>query len=72
MSALVAWAKFAAFSDAFLSGLVIPLIPTIIEARTDDYSPKHVQLWTSILIAAYGGGFVILSRKNSTLGILTK
>ncbi|KAK3694209.1 major facilitator superfamily domain-containing protein [Podospora appendiculata] len=60
MFTLIALAKFAAFTDVFLSGLVIPLIPHIIQERTQ-VPADQVQMWTSILIAAYGGAFVAAS-----------
>ncbi|KAK3336352.1 major facilitator superfamily domain-containing protein [Cercophora scortea] len=60
MFTLIALAKFAAFTDVFLSGLVIPLIPHIINERTQ-VPADQVQMWTSILIAAYGGAFVAAS-----------
>ncbi|KAK3372355.1 major facilitator superfamily domain-containing protein [Podospora didyma] len=60
MFGLVALAKFAAFTDVFLSGLLIPLIPSIIEERVQ-VPHEQVQVWTSVLISAYGGAFVAVS-----------
>ncbi|KAM7205218.1 Major facilitator superfamily domain containing protein [Rhypophila sp. PSN 637] len=58
--ALVVLAKLAAFTDAFLSGLLIPLVPTIIRERTGVHE-EQIQIWTSVFIAAYGGAFVAAS-----------
>ncbi|KAK1777386.1 hypothetical protein QBC45DRAFT_487396 [Copromyces sp. CBS 386.78] len=60
MSLLIAVAKAAQFTDAFLTGLLIPLIPTILQTRAGVHH-KHVQFWTSILISTYGGAFAALS-----------
>ncbi|KAK3396042.1 hypothetical protein B0T20DRAFT_454709 [Sordaria brevicollis] len=60
MSLLIAVAKAAQFTDAFLTGLLVPLIPTILETRAGVHH-KHVQFWTSILISTYGGAFAALS-----------
>ncbi|KAK0730107.1 major facilitator superfamily domain-containing protein [Lasiosphaeris hirsuta] len=57
---LVALAKFAAFTDIFLSGLVIPLIPSIIESRLH-VPHEQVQILTSVLISAHGGAFAAVS-----------
>ncbi|KAK3363238.1 major facilitator superfamily domain-containing protein [Lasiosphaeria hispida] len=60
MFSLVALAKFAAFTDVFLSGLVIPLIPSIIESRLR-VSHEQVQILTSVLVSAHGGAFAAVS-----------
>ncbi|KAK4185729.1 major facilitator superfamily domain-containing protein [Podospora australis] len=57
---LVALAKFAAFTDVFLSGLLVPLVPTILE-RQVKVPHEHVQVWASVFIAAYGGAFAVVS-----------
>ncbi|KAH6630593.1 major facilitator superfamily domain-containing protein [Chaetomium sp. MPI-SDFR-AT-0129] len=57
---LVLLARLAAFSDVFLSGLVIPLIPTILEHRVQ-VPQQQVQIWTSVLISAYGGALAVIS-----------
>ncbi|KAK5656419.1 hypothetical protein OQA88_4800 [Cercophora sp. LCS_1] len=60
MAALAALAKFASFTDVFLSGLVIPLVPSIIETRL--HAPQEqVQILTSVLISSYGGALVAIS-----------
>ncbi|KAL1840121.1 hypothetical protein VTJ49DRAFT_777 [Mycothermus thermophilus] len=57
---LVAVAKLAAFSDVFLSGLIIPVIPILLESRAQ-VPRAQVQVWTSVLVAAHGGAFAVLS-----------
>ncbi|KAM7201968.1 Major facilitator superfamily domain containing protein [Naviculisporaceae sp. PSN 640] len=57
---LVVLAKLAAFTDALLSGLLIPLVPSIIRDQTSVHD-EQVQIWTSVFIAAYGGAFVAAS-----------
>ncbi|KAK0632944.1 major facilitator superfamily domain-containing protein [Immersiella caudata] len=57
---LAALAKFATFTDAFLSGLVIPLLPSIIERRVH-VPPEQFPILNSILVAAYGGASVAVS-----------
>ncbi|KAK1826885.1 major facilitator superfamily domain-containing protein [Podospora conica] len=60
MALPVALAKFASFTDVFLSGLIIPLIPSIIQNRVQP-PLEQVQILTSILISAYGGAIVAVS-----------
>ncbi|GAB1311530.1 hypothetical protein MFIFM68171_01740 [Madurella fahalii] len=60
MCLLVTLAKLAAFSDVFLSGLVIPLIPSILESKTQ-IPHQQVQIWTSVLVSASGGAFAVVS-----------
>lgn len=55
-----ALARFATFTDAFLSGLVIPLIPYIIKTRIHAPS-EQVQVLASVLVAAYGCALVAVS-----------
>ncbi|KAL2128922.1 hypothetical protein VTI74DRAFT_8469 [Chaetomium olivicolor] len=60
LSFLAALAKFAAFTDAFLSGLIIPLVPSILETRA--HVPyQQIQIWTSVLVSAYAGAFAVVS-----------
>ncbi|KAK3330703.1 major facilitator superfamily domain-containing protein [Apodospora peruviana] len=56
----VALVKFITFTDVFLSGLIVPLIPTLIQNQTE-IPHEQVQIWTSVLVAAYGGAFVAAS-----------
>ncbi|KAK4168742.1 major facilitator superfamily domain-containing protein [Cladorrhinum sp. PSN259] len=60
MFSLVALAKFAAFTDAFLSGLIIPLVPSILQ-RKADIPPEQLQVWAAIFVASYGGAFAVVS-----------
>ncbi|KAK3298704.1 major facilitator superfamily domain-containing protein [Chaetomium fimeti] len=60
MSFLVVLGRLTAFTDMFLSGLVIPIIPTILQHRAH-VPPQQVQIWTSVLVAAYGGAFAVVS-----------
>ncbi|KAK4039721.1 major facilitator superfamily domain-containing protein [Parachaetomium inaequale] len=60
MPFLVVLGRFAAFTDVFLSGLVIPLIPTILQHRAH-VPHQQVQIWTSVLVSAYGGAFAVVS-----------
>ncbi|KAK3996359.1 major facilitator superfamily domain-containing protein [Cladorrhinum sp. PSN332] len=57
---LVALAKFAAFTDAFLSGLIIPLVPSLLQRKTD-IPPEQLQVWAAIFVASYGGAFAVVS-----------
>ncbi|KAK4454724.1 major facilitator superfamily domain-containing protein [Podospora aff. communis PSN243] len=59
-SSIAALAKFATFTDAFLSGLVIPLLPSIIKSRVH-VPAEQVPILNSILVAAYGGASVAVS-----------
>ncbi|KAL2198367.1 major facilitator superfamily domain-containing protein [Corynascus similis CBS 632.67] len=64
MPFLVLLAKLAKFTDVFLSGLAFPVIPTILQIRTLPYQQDHpeaLQIWTSVLVSAYGGGFAVAS-----------
>jgi len=48
------------FTDLFLYGLVVPILPFILTDRLA--IPKHeVQIWTSILLASYAGASVVFS-----------
>ncbi|KAK3899417.1 major facilitator superfamily domain-containing protein [Staphylotrichum tortipilum] len=57
---LAALAKLASFTDVFLSGLLVPLIPTILKHEAD-VPHQQVQIWTSVLISTYGGAFAVVS-----------
>ncbi|KAL2160993.1 hypothetical protein VTH06DRAFT_8706 [Thermothelomyces fergusii] len=63
-------AKLATFTDAFLSGLVLPMFPTILEQRTllhRQLPPETLQLWISAAVSAHGGGFALASPLISLL-----
>ncbi|KAL2117709.1 hypothetical protein VTJ04DRAFT_7369 [Mycothermus thermophilus] len=57
---LVVVAKLAAFTDVLLSGLIFPILPTILDTRAQ-VPRSQVQIWTSVLVSAYGGAFAVLS-----------
>jgi len=48
------------FTDLFLYGLVVPVIPFIIRDRFD-IPQSRVQFWTSFLLASYAGANVLFS-----------
>ncbi|KAK4125387.1 MFS general substrate transporter [Parathielavia appendiculata] len=55
---LMLLAKFSDFTNVFLSGLVIPLIPTMLQDRAH-VPHRQVQIWTSVLVCAYGGAYAV-------------
>ncbi|KAL2182983.1 MFS general substrate transporter [Thermothelomyces heterothallicus CBS 203.75] len=64
MSSHVLLAKLATFSDAFLSGLVLPIFPAILQHRTllrQQIPPEALQIWISVAVSAYSGGFAVAS-----------
>ncbi|KAL2042060.1 hypothetical protein N7G274_005248 [Stereocaulon virgatum] len=50
----------AVFTDIFLYGVIIPVIPFALEARVG-IAPNNVQHWTSILLAVYGAAVIASS-----------
>ncbi|KAH6854768.1 major facilitator superfamily domain-containing protein [Chaetomium sp. MPI-CAGE-AT-0009] len=60
MASLMVLGRFTAFTDMFLAGLVIPIIPTILQHRAH-VPHQQLQIWTSVLVAAYGGAFAVVS-----------
>ncbi|KAK3941962.1 major facilitator superfamily domain-containing protein [Diplogelasinospora grovesii] len=68
--------RLASFTDVFLTGLLVPLIPNIVQGRTQVPSAQ-VQIWTSILLSTYGGAFVaaspllpLMTRDNCLLPVI--
>ncbi|KAL2016961.1 hypothetical protein VTK56DRAFT_2795 [Thermocarpiscus australiensis] len=57
---LIALSQLAAFTDVFLSGLLIPLIPSILEHRTR-VPHQQVQIWISVFVSASAGAFAAVS-----------
>ncbi|PGH14563.1 hypothetical protein AJ80_05883 [Polytolypa hystricis UAMH7299] len=49
--------SFAVFSDVFLYGLIVPVIPFALKDRIG-IEEKDVQRWTSILLTIYGAGLL--------------
>lgn len=53
-------ARLTAMQDAFLSGIVIPLVPFILETRAG-VQHEQIQVWAAIFVASYGGAFAVVS-----------
>ena len=52
--------RLTAMQDAFLSGIVIPLVPFILEKRAG-VQHEQIQVWAAIFVASYGGAFAVVS-----------
>jgi MFS family permease len=50
----------AVFTDMFLYGIIVPVIPFALESRAG-IPTSQTQHWTSILLAAYGAALLIIS-----------
>jgi MFS family permease len=50
----------AVFTDLFLYGVIVPVIPFAISARAD-VAESDVQYWISVLLAVYGGALFVAS-----------
>lgn len=50
----------AVFTDIFLYGLIVPVIPFSLESRAH-VAPPSVQSWVSILLAVYGAALLVCS-----------
>ncbi|KAL6715401.1 hypothetical protein ACLMJK_006362 [Lecanora helva] len=50
--------NLAVFIDAYIYGLIIPVLPFALVERTN-LPENQVQQWIGILLAAYGGGMII-------------
>jgi len=55
--------NLAVFTDAYLYGLIIPVLPFALVERVNLHEDE-VQTWIGILLAAYGGGLVVGARKS--------
>ena len=53
----------AVFTDVFLYGLIVPVLPFTLEKRVG-LSGNDIQRWSSILLACYGGSILLGSCKN--------
>ncbi|EED13927.1 MFS amine transporter, putative [Talaromyces stipitatus ATCC 10500] len=51
---------FAVFTDIFLYGVIVPVIPFALEYRAD-IEVDRVQYWVSVLLAVYGAGLLVFS-----------
>ncbi len=50
----------AVFTDMFLYGIIVPVIPFALESRVG-IPPSQTQSWVSVLLAAYGAALLVLS-----------
>lgn len=50
----------AVFTDIFLYGIIVPVIPFSLESRAH-VAPSSVQSWVSILLAVYGAALLVCS-----------
>lgn len=53
----------AVFSDVLLQNLVVPVLPYALEERVGLQNAVDVQWWNSVLLAAFGGAFMLGSCK---------
>ncbi|WQF77555.1 Putative major facilitator superfamily, MFS transporter superfamily [Colletotrichum destructivum] len=51
---------FAVFTDVFLYGVIVPVVPFALESRVD-IAGGQVQFWVSILLAVYGAALLVSS-----------
>ena len=56
--------NLAVFTDAYLYGLIIPVLPFALVERVN-LQESEVQRWIGILLAAYGGGLIVGSRMSA-------
>lgn len=52
--------SFAGATDVFVYGLIVPVTPTALHTRLG-FSDGNVQVWTSILLALFGGALLVSS-----------
>ena len=55
--------NLAVFTDAYLYGLIIPVLPFALVERVK-LQPDEVQRWIGLLLAAYGAGLIIGARES--------
>ena len=58
--------NLAVFTDAYLYGLIIPVLPFALVERVKLH-PDEVQRWIGLLLAAYGAGLIIGARESHSL-----
>ena len=58
--------NLAVFIDAYIYGLIIPVLPFALVERVH-LDESKVQQWIGILLAAYGAGLIVGSRRSSIL-----
>ena len=54
--------NLAVFTDAFLYGLIVPVLPFALSSRVN-LSEEDIQKWIGILVGAYGAGVLAGSRE---------
>ena len=55
--------NLAVFTDAYLYGLIIPILPFALIEKVH-LRDDEVQRWIGLLLAAYGAGLIIGARKS--------
>ena len=55
--------NLAVFTDAYLYGLIIPILPFALVERVHLHK-EEVQRWIGFLLAAYGAGLIIGARES--------
>ena len=55
--------NLAVFTDAYLYGLIIPVLPFALVERVK-LQQDEVQRWIGLLLAAYGAGLIIGARES--------
>ena len=55
--------NLAVFIDAYIYGLIIPVLPFALEERVHLHG-NEVQQWIGILLAVYGAGLILASRTS--------
>lgn len=51
--------SLAVFSDILLQNLVVPVLPYALKERVGLVGEVDVQWWNSILLAAFGGAYMV-------------
>jgi hypothetical protein len=62
VSLIVTTCSFAIFTDIFLYGVIVPILPFSFEERVG-IRPDRVQYWVSIALAVFGAALLASSRK---------
>lgn len=56
---MVAVVAVAIFTDAFIYGMIVPIIPVVLVDRIDGAREEDAQSWVSILLAVYGATLLV-------------
>ncbi|KAM3155412.1 hypothetical protein ABEW05_004041 [Botrytis cinerea] len=59
---IIAAVSVAIFTDTFLYGVIVPVLPFALTERASIAADK-VQFWTSIMLAAYSASLMVAARK---------